>query len=442
MQPPTDLLSEAFQVLDNNDRSTYTQPAADLYPHQWLWDSCFIAIGLRHKDPIRAKSELLSLLRGQWQNGMLPNIIFSDDPKYATDRNIWRSWVSPYAPDDVRTTGITQPPILAEAVIRVGESLSSSERKKWYEQMYPPLVRYHQWLYAERDPHHEGLVLQIHPWEIGMDNTPPWMSELHEHQLSWWIRAMRATKADSLVSLFRRDTKSVPSKERFDNIEALAMFDIQRRLRRKSYDINHILDHSMFAIEDVAFNSILIRNNELLKIIAKSINEKVSSELLENIERTKHEFSELWDPLTMQYYSRDFITHRLIKEPAAGTLLALYSGAIPRENAELLVHLLKDKHAYATNFPIPTAPLASAWYKPNNYWQGPSWVNINWMVIDGLKRYGFISEAEDLRRSTLAMITSKGCYEYFNSETGNGLGSRDFSWTAALAIDLCLSPLA
>ena len=442
MQMPTDLLSEAFQVLDNNDRSAYTQPAAGLYPHQWLWDSCFIAIGLRHKDTLRAQRELLSLLRGQWQNGMLPNIVFNDDPKYSTDRNLWRNWVSPYAPDDVRTTGITQPPVLAEAVVRVGEKMTGRERQNWLAQMYPSLLKYHQWLYRERDPHHEGLVLQIHPWEIGMDNTPPWMSELHEHQLSWWIRAIRTTRTDSLVNLFRRDTKSVPSKERFDNIEALAMFDIQRRLRRKAYDIDRILDHSMFAIEDVAFNSILIRNNELLEEIAKNIKEEIPKDLTDCMVKTRQAFAQLWDPLTTQYYSRDFVTHRLLKVPAVGTFLALYSGAIPKDHAALLVSLLKDKHAYATSFPVPSSPVSSSWYKPNNYWQGPVWVNINWMIIDGLKRYGFEAEALDLRNATLAMVTSKGCYEYFNPENGNGLGSPDFSWTAALAIDLCLSPFA
>jgi hypothetical protein len=117
MQKAPDLFEQAKAVLEMNDRGSYTQPAHGLYPHQWLWDSCFIAIGLRHLDIERAKIELLSLLRGQWHNGMLPNIIFRDDPQYRTDRNIWRSWINPFAPDDVTTTGITQPPLLAEAVV-------------------------------------------------------------------------------------------------------------------------------------------------------------------------------------------------------------------------------------------------------------------------------------------------------------------------------------
>ncbi len=189
MQDTPDLLTAATEVLKMNDRGSYTQPAHGLYPHQWLWDSCFVAIGLRHLNVERAKSELLSLLRGQWSNGMLPNIIFRDDPKYRTDRNIWRSWVNPFAPNGITTTGITQPPMLAEAVVQVGASMEWPERRMWYAAMYPALVKYHEWLYADRDPHHEGLTLQIHPWETGLDNTPPWISEMRDHQLPFWISA-------------------------------------------------------------------------------------------------------------------------------------------------------------------------------------------------------------------------------------------------------------
>ncbi len=103
MQEDKNLLDDASNVLAMNDRGNYTQPAHGLYPHQWLWDSCFVAIGLRHSDVERAQAEIMSLLRGQWHNGMLPNIIFRDDPQYRTDRNIWRSWVNPYAPNNVST---------------------------------------------------------------------------------------------------------------------------------------------------------------------------------------------------------------------------------------------------------------------------------------------------------------------------------------------------
>lgn len=434
-----DLLEQMKAVLEMNDRGNYTQPAHGLYPHQWLWDSCFIAIGLRHLDVERAKMEILSLLRGQWHNGMLPNIVFRDDPQYRTDRNIWRSWINPYAPNDVKTTGITQPPMLAEAVVRIGQKMAWPERRLWYRQVYPALLAYHQWLYDERDPHNEGLILLVHPWETGLDNTPPWMDEMHEHLMPLWIRLIEKLKIDRVINLFRRDARSVPVDQRFSTVEALMLIDIQRRLRRKRYDINKILDHGLFAIEDLAFNSIFIRANSHLRDIAKALREELPEDLEESMARTERAFEELWDTYSAQYYSRDFITHELLKTPSVATLLPLYAGCIDKQRAGQLLRLLENERAFGPAYPVPSVPVNSFWFHPKLYWQGPSWVNINWLIIDGLKQYGFKDHAEALRESTLEMVRKAGSYEYFDPLTGEPAGAANFSWTAALTIDLLKS---
>jgi hypothetical protein len=436
MLKANELFEQAKAVLKDNDRGTYTQPGSGLYPHQWLWDSCFIAIGLRHLDIDRAKSEILSLLRGQWHNGMLPNIIFRDDPQYRTDRNIWRSWINPYSPDGLTTSGITQPPLLAEAVVRIGELIAWPERRRWYRMVWPALLSFHEWLYAERDPHSEGLVLLIHPWETGLDNNPPWMNEMHEHMMPLWIRLIEKGHLDSIINLFRRDTKTVPIEERFSTIEALCMFDIQRRLRRKAYNINKILDHSLFAIEDLAYNSMFIRANSHLQAIAKSLQVDLPIDLVKHMKKTEKTFEELWDPYTGQYYPRDFITHRLLKTSSIATLLPLYAGSISSERADELVSMLENEHLFGPAFAIPSVPVNSSWFHPKLYWQGPTWVNMNWMIIDGLERYGYKEHAIALRETTLEMVAKHGCNEYFDPLTGDAAGATNFSWTAALTIDL------
>jgi hypothetical protein len=439
MQDFPDLLEQMTAVLAMNDRGDYTQPAHGLYPHQWLWDSCFIAIGLTHTDVDKAQRELKSLLRGQWHNGMLPNIIFRPEAKYRTDRNIWRSWVNPYAPNDVATTGITQPPMLAEAVVKIGAQLEWPERRSWYAQMYPALVRYHQWLYEERDPHHEGLTLQIHPWETGLDNSPPWMVEMHEHMMPFWIQVIERTKFDRVIGLFRRDTQSVPMDERFSTVEAICLFAAQLRLRRKAYNIDKILKHGLFAIEDLAFNSILIRANHHVRDIAKSLREELPESLNQQMARTENVFEQLWDEYSGQYYSRDFITHRLLKIPTVATLLPLYAGHISKERAATLVKLLEQERGFGPAYPVPSVPLDSAYFHPKLYWQGPSWVNMNWLIIEGLKRYGYNDHAAALRESTLEMVARSGSAEYFDPLTGEAAGAPNFSWTAALTIDLLKS---
>ncbi len=430
------ILEQAKAVLAMNDRGTYTVPAHELYPHQWLWDSCFTAIGLQHLDIERAKIEILSLFRGQWANGMVPNMIFADGKKYTRDRNIWQSWLNPYAPENIATSGITQPPMLAEAIVQIGSMLKGEERADWYKMVWPGLLKYHQWIYADRDPHHEGLALLIHPWETGLDNTPPWMSELHNHLLPSWVRFLEVTKLEKVLSLFRSDTKIVPLDQRFNNVEAMALFAVQRRLRRKAYDINRILDHSLFSIEDLSFNSILIRANQHFVRIAKAIDEVVPDELLESFKLAEISFEELWDPYAQSYYSRDFVTHKLIKESSIASLLPLYAGSITQERAEVLVRQLENQHQFGPAFPVPSVPLNSTYFEDKRYWSGPTWINTNWLIIDGLKRYGFKDHAEALKETSLELVEKGGCYEYFNPITGDPLGSPNFSWTAALVIDM------
>ena len=423
-------------VFEQNDQGNYTVPAADLYPHQWLWDSCFIAIGLRHVDIDRAMTEIMSLLRGQWHNGMLPNMIFANGNQYARERSIWRSWLNPNSPDHVATSGITQPPVLAEAIVRIGQRLKKAERRSWYKQTFPALLRYHQWLYNERDPHQEGLVLQIHPWETGLDNTPPWMAEMHEHQMPFWIRTAERMHLHPLINLLRRDTKLIPAEQRLNPIEALALFSTQRRLRRKNYDIDRILRHSMFAIEDLTFNCIFIRANQHLRDIADFLKEELDDELLARMHKTETALTQLWDPYTGQFYGRNFVTHKLLKEPSLATLMPLYAGTITKEKADHLVRLLENQHAFGTHYPVPSVPLNSPWFHEHTYWQGPVWVNTNWLIIDGLERMGYVDHAAALRETTIDMVSQSGCYEYFSPLDASPAGAANFSWTAALIIDL------
>lgn len=429
------LLDEARKVLSDNDRGGWTVPAGDLYPHQWLWDSCFVAIGLRHLDVKRAQTEILSLLRGQWTNGMIPHIIFAAGHD-RRDGEIWRSFVSPYAPHDVGTSGITQPPMMAEAVVAIGKKLKLPERRSWYREVYPHLLRHHQWIYNERDPHKEGLAILLHPYESGLDNSPPWISELRKHSMPWWVSLIEKAKLETLVNYFRRDTRHVPPGQRMSNIEALAYWAALLRLRRKAYNSEALLSRSLFAVEDLAFNCILIRANDCLGEITQTIKRQLPMELSDGITRTRVALEQLWDDSSGQYYSRSFVSHKLIQEPTIATLLPLYAGNVSRERAERLVEMLDKPRLFRPNWPVPTVPVNSAHFNPVKYWRGPTWINMNWLIIEGLRRYGFDDEAHKLRSKTLKLLDKSGMNEYFDPLDGSPAGAANFSWTAALAIDL------
>lgn len=430
-----EILTSAKGVLKYNDVGKWTRPAPDLYPHQWLWDSSFIAIGLSHYHVRRAQQEIVSIFRGQWSNGMVPHMVFGKEKNFNSP-GLWDSHQSIYAPDDLQTSGITQPPMLAEAIVRIGKQLKTSERKEWYRKVWPNLLAYHEWLYRERNPHAEGLVVLIHPWETGLDNTPPWMRMMHQHQKPLWIKLIELVRADKLVEKVRRDTRQVPPDERMTTIESLMLVNVVRRLKRKQYETNRLLLHSHFIIEDLFFNSILIRANHHVQDIADELGEEIPRSCLTYMNKAGKALEELWDEENQTYYSRLFITREHIKEPTIASLLPLYAGTISKERAKKLVSQLKDDDLYNANFPVPSVPLNSNYFNHRRYWQGPSWVNTNWLIIDGLVRYGFIDEAQELKTRTLQMIEKSGFSEYFSPMDGFGAGISPFSWTAALTIDL------
>jgi len=393
-----------------------------VYPHQWLWDSCLIAIGLARIDPRRAASELQTLSRNQWHNGMLPHMIFSSHMQYRVEGILWGT--SSMSPEHTRTSGITQPPLVATAVERVALALPASESKRFMADMMPVLLRYHEWIYRERDPNNSGLAAVLHPWECGLDDTP------------YWTEAMDALPEPPIYWRLVREYRSIKPKERASTTEIQHMLALAYILKHYGYDSKRILAHSKIVLQDLVFNSILATANESLERLSEMSGVPLQPEILAKFTTTRVALETLWDEQTKQYYTKDFHTGSLIRTPTVATFMPLYAGTASPERAERLRELLVDENGYNAPYPIPSVPTSSSVFEPVRYWRGPTWFNMNWFVIQGLERYGFNEEAEWLRIHTLGLITKSGFREYYNPLTGDGLGADDFSWTAALALDL------
>lgn len=428
--------AQARKVLAANDKGSYTAPAPNLYPHQWLWDSCFVAIGLAHYQPRRAMIEISSLLDAQWQNGMIPHMIFAAKTPYWIGHRFWRSWRSSAAPQHIGTSGITQPPLVAIAALAVADKLTPGERVVWLRQVYPSLLAYHRWLYRERDPHNTGLVVLIHPWESGLDNSPVWMEVLKRIPNPLWLGTFFRLKLDKLINGFRSDVHSVLMHQRLSEVEAVRLLHRAILLRQQNYDSYLILQKNHLLVEDLTFNSLLITANRALFDIATLINEELPSDLNLRTQKTEQALEELWDETSGQYYSRNFRTQKLVKTPTIATFMPLYSGTISPERAQRLRSLLTNPTAYWPLYPVPSASLSSDYFDQHRFWQGPTWINTNWFIIKGLEHYNFAAEAIHLRQTTLGLIEKTGFREYYSPLTGEGLGASDFSWTAALYIEL------
>ncbi|WP_232840462.1 hypothetical protein [Streptomyces sp. Go-475] len=178
---PPPLQVRAAQVLEANWTGKSTVPSRSLYPHQWSWDSAFIAIGLRHLSPLRAQTELETLFAAQWADGRIPHIVFNPSvplDAYFPSPDFWRSSTAGSAagaPRTVQTSGIVQPPVhaLAAWLVHLADP-GLSRARGFLARAYPRLAAWHRYLLRRRDLGGGGLVSVVHPWEQGMDNSPCW----------------------------------------------------------------------------------------------------------------------------------------------------------------------------------------------------------------------------------------------------------------------------
>ena len=66
---------------------------------------------------------------------------------------------------------VSQPPFITWSVLAI---YNMGEDKEFLEEVYDPLVKFHNWWYEYRDRDGDGLVEYMHVWETGWDSSPRW----------------------------------------------------------------------------------------------------------------------------------------------------------------------------------------------------------------------------------------------------------------------------
>jgi Mannosylglycerate hydrolase MGH1-like glycoside hydrolase domain len=122
-------------------------------------------------------------------------------------------------------------------------------------------------------------------------------------------------------------------------------------------------------------------------------------------------------------------------------LYPLLTGRLsPAMTARLVDHLLSPEEFWTT-WPLPTVACSDPTYDPYQMWRGPTWVNINYLFIEGLLKAGFSDLARQLRDKTLELLMRHNdIYEYYNPETGERppKAASVFGWSSAVFVDLAI----
>lgn len=397
----------ARAILHENDRGGYTIPTKGLYPYQWNWDSAFAALGIATFDLPRAWEEIDKLVEAQWPDGMIPHILFRvDEPSYFPGPSVWQG-----DHGSIPSSGISQPPVLASVVARLG-----AQNPARAAGFFQALDAWHRWWHKARDPQGLGMIAISHPWESGRDNLPDWDTPGDVIDVS------------AVGDYTRRDTALVdgdmrPLKKDYDRYLALVQFG-----RDCNWDYAHIAQHNPFFVADPGITAILLRAERDLCTIARWAH--VDTAPIEaRIARLEAGMERLWNADAGGYTAHDMRTDTPSPWCSAASFLAFYAGVRTHEDA-----LLETLEGFASKvrYMVPSFDPRDAQFDPIRYWRGPVWGMINYMIGLGLAECGHHDWAERVRRDTRDLIQGAGFAEYFSPLDGQGCGGGTFSWTAAI----------
>lgn len=408
----------ARQVLKSTNRKYGEHhvflPDGRKYPFQCYWDSAFQAIVAARFWPERAEKEFFSLYSKQFEDGRVPHLVCWEKPSF-----LWRilcyggGWVE----RDGRAALSTQP--MASAFC-AWEVYTQTKNKSFLEKLLPYLESEADYVLRKRDLLGQGLTANINCMEAGTDESPVYDEVM-------------GVKGEHLLGLIHYGLK-------------LARHI--RAYRRAGNSLEQIKNTNLFVVEDLCNNSLLCRSLRSLADIHHELGNVKKADEFQKKAKTLADCMETlcWDEKEGIFLTR-YLKDGNIKISRTHTLssvLPLFTGMMSKEKARRMVeeHIL-NKGEFYSHYPLSFVsmrdPRERSGWKPFSLpilWRGGVWVNMNWMLVKGLREYGYHDAASDIAQKTAAMILKEGAFrEFYDSRTGKGYGGKSYGWST-LALDM------
>ena len=367
------IAAKSLLTLINNWRASYGELKHDgLFPSYarpyfrgfWAWDSWKHAVALVNFEPELAKNQVRAMYDFQNEQGMIADCVFPDT---TIENHNWRD---------------TKPPLSAWAVWSIYKKTKDSS---FVAELYPHIIKYHDWWYKNRDHNGNGLCeygstdgTEIAArWESGMDNAV-----------------------------------------RFDNIKML-------RNNQSAWSMNQ---------ESVDLNSYLFAEKKYLKNMATILGKNI------DVKKYKSEASYLkkqiqnlmYDPSDGYFYDIKLDDKSFVKVKGPEGWISLWAGVASQAQADAVIEKILDPKIFNTKIPFPTLDASHPKFSPEKgYWRGPVWMDQAYFALMGMKKYGYENEVLKLTSKLFNEIQYPALYENYHPITGEGLNSPHFSWTAA-----------
>ena len=356
-------------------------------PDDWTifgWDSFFNALLLATVSRDLAWSTLLAGSGTQYPNGNVPN---------------WRGRRG-------GTPDRSQPPVGSFAALRLYRAHADPDA---LAAAYPALLAWSDWWVARKNgrPRREGLTSGLLAWGSDTDlvpgpgRVPPWEEGASGHQRAAWESGQ----------------DDLPLWEE-------AEWDSRRQIL------------AMSAVDLCSYRALDL---ESLSLIARVLGDGSTAERLaadyRRLAATMNRV--LWSEAAGLYL--DELPSGLSARVAASNFLPLVAGIPDARQASRMIETLSDPARFWGEWVLPTIARDDPAFRDQQYWRGSIWPPMNYLVLQGLRRYGFTALAAELARKGAEMFLAdrRGtgmCRENFDARTGEGGGQRFQSWGPLLAL--------
>ncbi len=344
----------------------YAAPNSQVYPWQWLWDSCFHSIIWAELDrPERAMIELASALSTQDAHGFVPHMNYVRHPEFHA--SLWGRTGS---------SSITQPPMYGHTIAML--------RSRGIEPPVDTVRRANAGLrfLLERRRRHvaSNLVLLAHPWETGCDDSPRW-----------------------------------------DDLCLGGPFDLLRWKQRKVELVEAIdadavgspIGNHAFQVASVGFNALVAFNAFELGLEAPGLCDALD---------------ERFNVASSTWIDAGETEHGSGRARTLDGLLPVLVERVPARARRVLETALDDQ-AYGGLYGPAGVHRAEPSFAPSTYWRGPTWPQLAYLLWIAARRHGFATLAHELAVRTVAGAFRSDLAEFWNPDTGEGLGAIPQSWT-------------
>ncbi|WLF69772.1 trehalase family glycosidase [Clostridium septicum] len=376
----------------------------------WAWDSWKQAVATAQFDGELAKNNIKALFDYQIQKGdsirpedegaIIDAIFYNQDEARGGEGGNWNERNS-------------KPALAAWSVWNVYKSTGD---KEFLNEMYPKLVAYHEWWYRNRDHDKNGVVEyggMVHDlnnsdeerilaaaWESGMDNATRFDEEGYG-------------EGDIGVKVFENKDKDG---------------------KLVGYSINQ---------ESVDLNAYLYAEKGFLKSMADELGKDKDSKKYEKEAKDLKDYvsKNMYDKETGFFYDLQINDNgsekKLLVNRGKGTegWIPLWAKMATKEEAEGVRKAMMDPEMFNTFVPLPTASKDNPKFDPNKYWRGPVWLDQALYGVEALQNYGYYDDALTLSKKLFdnaeGLISDGPIRENYNPETGEGLHTKNFSWSAS-----------